>query len=91
MTITQLKILHDADGRILAAVSDVSGGAEGPQLAIRPASGQRLARVEVPVTHSGLSMGQLFRCLRIREGQVIVGDPPDTKKSDAGTRMHHKK
>jgi hypothetical protein len=75
-----LKILHDADGRILAAVSDASGVAEGPQLAIRPAAGQRLAHVEVPVTHSSLSMGQLFKCLRFHEGQVIVGDPPVAKE-----------
>jgi hypothetical protein len=89
--ITKLKVLHDRAGRILAAVHDDAPPAGGPTIGIRPARGQTLVAVEVPVAQQHLTMGQLFSRLQLRSGRMLVNEHPVAAKSRSKRKSSSKR
>jgi hypothetical protein len=80
IAIKKLKVLHDRNGRILAAIHDEAAPGM-PVLGIVPARGQVLTALEVPAAHQARTMGQLFSRLQVRSGRVIVNDQPLQQRS----------
>ncbi|MPY95633.1 MAG: hypothetical protein GEV08_22020 [Acidimicrobiia bacterium] len=74
----RLHLIHDDEGRILAAV-DLSSGGEG-QPTPHPAARDDQAGVELEVPEQYLDLGLAEICTRLRvdleRGELCMGEPP---------------
>jgi hypothetical protein len=88
IAIKKLQVLHDRNGRILAAIHDEAVPGM-PVLGIVPARGQVLTALEVPAAHQARTMGQLFSRLQVRAGRLLLDDLP-VKRGQAKSRTKSK-